>query len=178
MKHTETHSNTFKLGETHWNTFKYIHIHSNSVKHTETLYQRYLLGALAFWIASLSWTKTSVKIRELQTNFKYLLFTRKLQGCVFWFYFGSTWIWVYLKFYKDRCEDKDKDNDNGKRVQLECTIQGAMAEAETRKAGEPLWRALVSGKFKFISFLSDPSPIIGNACHSLTDWLTHSLRDI
>ena len=24
-------------------------------------------------------------------------------------------------------------------------------------------------------FLSDPSPIIGNACHSLTDWLTHSL---
>ena len=50
-------------------------------------------------------------------------------------------------FYKDRCEDKDNDNDNGKRVQLECTIQGAMAEAETRKAGEPLWRALVSGKF-------------------------------
>ena len=24
-------------------------------------------------------------------------------------------------------------------------------------------------------FLSDPSPIIGFACHSLTDWLTHSL---
>ena len=27
----------------------------------------------------------------------------------------------------------------------------------------------------FSSFLSDPSPIIGNPCHSLTDWLTHSL---
>ena len=25
----------------------------------------------------------------------------------------------------------------------------------------------------FHLFLSDPSPIIGNACHSLTDWLTH-----
>ena len=24
-------------------------------------------------------------------------------------------------------------------------------------------------------YLSDPSPIIGYACHSLTDWLTHSL---
>ena len=53
---------------------------------------------------------------------------------------------AYLKFYKDRCEDKDNDNDSGKRVQLECTIQGEMAEIETRKAGEPLWRALVSGK--------------------------------
>ena len=53
---------------------------------------------------------------------------------------------AYLKFYKDRCEDKDNDNDSGKRVQLECTIQGEMAETETRKAGEPLWRALVSGK--------------------------------
>ena len=26
----------------------------------------------------------------------------------------------------------------------------------------------------FFLFLSDPSPIIGNACHSLTDSLTHS----
>ena len=28
---------------------------------------------------------------------------------------------------------------------------------------------------QFLSFLSDPSPIIGYACHSLTDWLTDSL---
>ena len=28
-----------------------------------------------------------------------------------------------------------------------------------------------------MDFLSDPSPIIGYACHSLTDSLTHSLTD-
>ena len=30
---------------------------------------------------------------------------------------------------------------------------------------------------RFLQFLSDPSPIIGYACHSLTDSLTHSLTN-
>ena len=29
-----------------------------------------------------------------------------------------------------------------------------------------------------IALLSDPSPIIGHACHSLPNWLTHSLTPV
>ena len=65
------------------------------------------------------------------------------------------------------CEGSKEEEEKGLRLWICLIAKGWLAIAKLK----PL-SLLIS------LFLSDPSPIIGNACHSLPNWLTNSLTPV
>ena len=109
------------------------------------------------------------------------LFPCNVNKCLQWSCFE--WVPCHLVFlWKENLCNYCEVLRGGARVMIEqgCTTCGSLAARKWRENEKMkrTWRENEEmEKYSLSIFLSDPSPIIGYACHWLTDWLTDSLTN-